>query len=304
MSASNFDFLRTQWADLHASATRAEALVHPDARAACFYARRTLELAVDWLFKHDRTLKLPYQENLSALIHEPTFRNAVGPALFAKVRVIKELGNLAVHSQKPVRQFDALTAVRELFHFSFWIARTYGRGGRPPDGLAFDEAALTKETAAAKQTLDQLQRLETQLREKDEKLTDLLTGRTAIDEELQRLRAEIAQAKKANTAQTDTHDYSETETRDFFIDLLLKEAGWELAQPGRDTEFPVTGMPNEAGAGFVDYVQWGDDGKPLGLVEAKRTKKSPHLGQQQAKLYADCLEKQFGRRPAIFYSNG
>src|SRR5262245_3833957 len=63
-------------------------------------------------------------------------------------------------------------------------------------------------------------------------------------------------------------------------------------------------MPNEKGEGFVDYVLWGDDGKPLGLVEAKRTKRDARVGQQQAKLYADCLEKQFGQRPVIFYSNG
>ena len=72
--------------------------------------------------------RLPYQEHLSALIHEPTFRTAVGPAIFAKVRLIKDLGNLAVHSHKPIRQFDALTAVRELHHFAFWLARTYARG--------------------------------------------------------------------------------------------------------------------------------------------------------------------------------
>ena len=63
-------------------------------------------------------------------------------------------------------------------------------------------------------------------------------------------------------------------------------------------------MPNEKGEGFVDYVLWGDDGKPLGLVEAKRTKRDARVGQQQAKLYADCLEKQFGQRPVIFYTNG
>ncbi|MFO0700221.1 MAG: DEAD/DEAH box helicase family protein [Nitrospira sp.] len=56
--------------------------------------------------------------------------------------------------------------------------------------------------------------------------------------------------------------------------------------------------------GFVDYVLWGDDGKPLGLVEAKRTRRDARIGQQQAKLYADCLERQFGQRPVIFYSNG
>ena len=63
-------------------------------------------------------------------------------------------------------------------------------------------------------------------------------------------------------------------------------------------------MPNGSGEGFVDYVLWGDDGKPLALVEAKRTKKDARVGQQQAKLYADCLEAAFGRRPAIFFTNG
>jgi type I site-specific restriction endonuclease len=63
-------------------------------------------------------------------------------------------------------------------------------------------------------------------------------------------------------------------------------------------------MPNNQGKGFVDYVLWGDDGKPLGLVEAKRTAAIRASGQQQAKLYADCLERQFGQRPLIFYSNG
>src|ERR1019366_4350015 len=149
----------------------------------------------------------------------------------------------------------------------------------------------------------QLQRLETELRERDEKLSSLLADKTALDAELTRLRGEVAEAKKTNTAQADTHNYSEAETRDYFIDLLLKEAGWALDKQ-LDREYPVTGMPNEKGDGFVDYVLWGDDGKPLGLVEAKRTKRDARVGQQQAKLYADCLEKQFGQRPVIFYTNG
>ena len=63
-------------------------------------------------------------------------------------------------------------------------------------------------------------------------------------------------------------------------------------------------MLNNAGKGYVDYVLWGDDGKPLGLVEAKRTSSNPTKGKQQAKLYADCLEQKFNQRPVIFYSNG
>ena len=128
-----------------------------------------------------------------------------------------------------------------------------------------------------KQTVEQLQQLEAALRERDEKLAALLADKTALDEELKRLRAEVAEAKKAAAAQPDTHDYSEAETRDYFIDLLLKEAGWPLDQP-RDREFEVSGMPNKQGKGFVDYVLWGDDGKPLGLVEAKRTRRDARVG--------------------------
>ncbi len=300
---SNFAFLQAEWPALHDAATKAESLAYPDSRAACFYARRGLEVVVHWLYKHDASLRLPYQDNLSALVHEPTFRNAVGPAVFAKVKLIKDLGNLAVHSHKKILESDALVVVRELFHVGYWLAHTYARGAKPPPGLAFDPNALPK-TALPKQTIEQLQRLETELRQRDEKLSALLADKTTLDAELTRLRVEIAAAKKANTAQADTHNYSEAETRDYFIDLLLREAGWVFTKPGEDTEYPVTGMPNESGEGFVDYVLWGDDGKPLGLNEAKRTKKDPRIGQQQAKLYADCLEKKFGQRPIIFYSNG
>jgi len=137
--SSNFQFIQNEWREIYDGASRAESLVMSDARAACFYARRALEQAVAWLYKHDSSLRLPYQDHLSALIHEPTFRAATGPAVFAKARVIKELGNLAVHSNKPVRQFDALAAVKELFHFTFWLARTYARDGKPADTLAFDQ---------------------------------------------------------------------------------------------------------------------------------------------------------------------
>ena len=304
MSDTNFQFLCPEWPDLHEAAVKAEALAYSDARSACFYARRTLELAVHWLYKYDPALKLPYRENLSALIHEPTFRKAVGPVTFAKARLIKEVGNLAVHSPKPMRQFDALTATRELFHFCFWLARSYARGTKPADGLAFNPDLLTKAAPVSGPTQEQLERLETQLRERDEKLAGLFRDKTALDAELNRVRGEIAEVKKANAARPDDHDYSEAETRDYFIDLLLREAGWVFTKPGEDTEYPVTGMPNNTGEGFVDYVLWGDDGLPLALNEAKRTKRDPRVGQQQAKLYADCLEKKFGRRPIIFYSNG
>jgi len=300
---TQFAFLQREWSTVFDAAARAETAVHVDPRTGCFYARRALELAVAWAYKHDPALKLPYQDNLSALIHEPSFKQTAGDAVFSKARVIVTLGNRAVHSHRAIPADDALVAVRELFHVTYWLARTYGRTARPAPGLAFDPKALPKAGPAPRQTAEQLQSLEAGLRERDEKLTALLADKNALDEELKRLRAEVAAAKKAAAAQPDTHDYSEAETRDYFIDLLLKEAGWPLDQP-RDREFEVSAMPNKEGKGFVDYVLWGDDGKPLGLVEAKRTRRDARVGQQQAKLYADCLERQFGQRPIIFYSNG
>lgn len=302
---SNFAFLQAEWGLVFESAQKAEHHAHADARSACFYARRALELAVSWLYTHDKALKLPYQDNLSALIHEPSFRALVGDALFTKARLVKDMGNLAVHSTKKVAATDALAATRELFHFCFWLARTYGRIGRPDPGLAFRSELLPKpaDGAGAAQSAEQLKKLGEQLREKDTKLSEMLASHAALDVELQKLRDEVAAAKKANSAVPDTHDYSEAETRKAYIDLLLREAGWQLTPP-RNFEVEVAGMPNAEGKGFVDYVLWGDDGKPLMLVEAKRTTKSPMAGQQQAKLYADCLEKQFGQRPVICYSNG
>ncbi|MCC6867319.1 MAG: DUF4145 domain-containing protein, partial [Burkholderiales bacterium] len=304
---SQFTFLQHEWAAVFDAAARAETAVHADPRTACFYARRALELAVSWAYKHDAALKLPYQDNLSALIHDPSFKEAAGEAVFSKARVINTLGNRAVHGHRAIPLDDAMVAVRELFHVAYWLARTYGRAVRPAPGLTFNASAVSKATPVRGPTAEQLQQLEAGLRERDEKLAALLADRTTLDEDLKRLRVEVAAAKQAAAAQPDTHDYSEAETRDYFIDLLLKEAGWSLDQPPghpKTREFEVSGMPNNEGKGFVDYVLWGDDGKPLGLVEVKRTRRDARVGQQQAKLYADCLERQFGQRPLIFYSNG
>lgn len=299
---NNFEFLSAEWKDLHEAATKAEQTAIPDPRTSCFYARRALELAVAWAYKFDRALKLPYQDNISALIHEPTFKQTAGDAIFNKAKVLVTLGNRAVHSHRDIPQTDSIQAVKELFHFCYWFARLYSRRNRPDAQLTFDEQLLPT-TLIPKQTLDQLKRLETQLQEKDEKLSVVLADKDKLGEEIKRLRKEVAEAKKAAKAIPDDHNYSETETRDYFIDLLLKEAGWPLDQ-SRDREFPVTGMPNNKGDGFVDYVLWGDDGKPLAVVEAKRTRRDPRVGEQQAKLYADCLEAMYGQRPIIFCSNG
>ena len=246
---------------------------------------------------------MPYEEKLSALIHEPTFKVAAGEAVFSKAKVINTLGNHAVHRAGPIQAADALVAVRELFHVTYWFAHTYARGDKPAPNIQFDPVVRAAQSRHARQSVEQIQKLESELRTQDELLAAALAEKSGLAEKIAVLQAEVAAAKKAAMAQPDTHDYSEAETRDYFIDLLLKEAGWRLDEP-RNREYAVMGMATPDGNGFVDYVLWGDDGKPLALVEAKRTRKSAQIGQQQAKLYADSLESMFARRPLIFYSNG
>jgi type I restriction enzyme R subunit len=307
---SQFAFLRAEFADIHEHAARAEAAAHADPRAACFYARFALETLVKWLYRHDGTLRDPYETTLAARIHEPTFRRVVGERLVAKARIVKDLGNAAVHESRPVPLPSAVTALRELFHLAYWLARTYARGPKPDPALVFSPDKLLRPAAIQAATLKQLQEIERrhadEVRAREETEARRLaseTERTRIEAELAALRAEVARARAANEARPDTHDYDEAATRDTFIDLLLAEAGWALGKSAV-TEMRVAGMPNQAGEGFVDYVLLGDDGKPLGLVEAKRTKRDARVGQQQAKLYADCFDAQFGQRPVIFYSNG
>jgi type I restriction enzyme R subunit len=307
---SQFAFLKPEFSAVYELARKAETMAVSDPRGACFYARLALETAVKWMYANDRSLRSPYDEALSALLYEGTFRNLVGNALVAKTRIIKDLGNSAVHDMRAVAPQNAINAVRELFHFSYWLVRTYARGTKPEAGLAFSPDALPRAVQVESSTLAKLQALAKD-REASEKARAEAEAarlkseedRALLDAEIKRLQAEIAAAKQANQATPDTHDYNEAQTRDAFIDILLAEAGWALNQT-RDREYAVKGMPNNAGEGFADYVLWGDDGKPLAVIEAKRTKRDARVGQQQAKLYADCLEAEFGVRPTIFYTNG
>lgn len=299
---SNFIFLKTNWPDLAASAVEAEQQVNSAPRTSCFHARRTLELGVKWLYANDNYLKKPYADNLAALIHEPSFRDNLEPCLFPKILTIQKIGNLAVHSDKPISSGDALHVLKELFHFLYWLARSYS-----PSALARQAFEISripqKDSSVSDKNAEQLTKLQADLVEKDARLAAKEAELAKTQEEIASLQAQIQQYKQRNSAVPDDHDYSEAETRDYFIDLLLKEAGWDITQPDVQ-EYPITGMPNNTGEGFVDYLLWGDDGLPLAVVEAKRTKKDARIGQQQAKLYADCLQQMKGQRPIIFFTNG
>lgn len=104
---------------------------------------------------------------------------------------------------------------------------------------------------------------------------------------------------------------SEANTRKLYIDSYLREAGWEvleeenLVQPGMaGIEIEVEGMPNTTGQGFCDYVLYGRDGRPLAIVEAKKTAVSPEKGRHQVDLYGECMKNKYGYKPVLYYTNG
>ena len=301
---SNFAFLQSiAWPKMHADCTRAESYATSDPRSACFYSRRTVEHLVDYLYSV-LALPIPYKNDLAAKINDPKFKSKVGVGIATKLNLIRKLGNTAVHDAQPISPRAALDALRELHHVMLWAAFRYSTKPQAvPMKSAFD---LKIAAQAAPLTRQEVAQLAAKFAAQDEAHAKTLAEKdelaAAQAAEIAALREAVKQAQAANQ-QTDDRDYNEAETRDRFIDVILAEAGWPLAET-KDREYPVTGMPTADGTGYADYVLWGQDGLPLATVEAKRTTNSPQVGQQQAKLYADCLEQMTGRRPVIFYTNG
>ncbi|MFT3901329.1 MAG: DEAD/DEAH box helicase family protein [Gordonia sp. (in: high G+C Gram-positive bacteria)] len=296
---SNFAFVRQTLPSVYEDCSRAESYLSSDPRTACFYSRRVVEEIVDYLYDV-LSLREPYRNDLAAKIDDTAFKRQVPLGITQKMTAIRRIANTAVHDNRQIRPDISLQVLRELFNVAVWTS--YHHSAKPDvvplqarfdPKLAAQSAPLTRSEAA---------QLFAKFQEQDRAHAKAFEEREAAHAaEIAELKAQIAAAQAE--AKPDDRDYSEAESRDLFIDVLLNEAGWPLDQ-ARDREYEVSGMPNADGKGFVDYILWGDDGLPLAVVEAKRTSKSPEVGQQQAKLYADCLEKQFGRRPVIFYSNG
>lgn len=300
---SNFGFIKQEWPAIYDNCARAESYVENDPDAACVYSRRAIELLIRHLYDVVH-LPTPYRDDLAARINDSGFKSEIGMGIERKFNLIRYYGNKAAHGAKRISPRTSLQVLRELFHVVVFAAFRYSRiPEQVPTGTQFD---LQLAATLAPLTQKEIVALADKFREQDDAHARQLADRdelvAAKDAEIAALRHEIADAQKANTL-PDNHDYSEAETRTLYIDVLLRESGWLLSDE-RDREYPVTGMPNTTGVGYVDYVLWGANGLPLALIEAKRTTRSSMQGQQQAKLYADRLEAEFGRRPIIFCSNG
>lgn len=210
---------------------------------------------------------------------------------------IIKLGNLAVHTERSVQASDALASLQGLFEFIQWVDYCYGTDY---EKRKFDETLIPKEKVVV--DTKKIKEQESLLGEKDA--------------EIEALRKQVEQMSEQITAAKEQHqqdrtfvaaDLSEFKTRKIYIDVDIKQMGWKFTGVDADVqeEYPVEGMAGVVGQmGYVDYVLFGKDGLPLAVVEAKRSSKDPNIGRKQAVLYADCLERKFGRRPMMFTTNG
>lgn len=282
---TNFDFLKTEpqfatFADVSVSAQKVFTIDYATSVLNC---RRSMEFAVKWLYSVDSSLKMPYQDKLVTLMNTNDFKDMVGPDIYKRMDYIRIVGNNAAHNAKNITKDQAKLALQNLFVFMDFVAYCYAKD-------------YTEQTFNEK-LLDQLE-------------SDPIKDSQEVDvekliKENKKLKEQLTQ-RRENREESYTQkplELSEFATRKAYIDVMLTDAGWEYNRNWKD-EYPIEEMPNHSGFGFADYVLFGEDGRPLAVIEAKKTCVDVSKGRQQAVLYADYLEMKFKRRPIIFLSNG
>lgn len=308
----NFGFLenKREYELFSGACMDAERILESSPVMSAVASRKALELCVKWVYSIDSSLEpIEYREGLQSLLHNNGFPSLMNYTLWKRLQYVVKNGNESVHTSKSLNRDDAILSLSILFDFVQWIDYCYGR-----DYIerSFDEAKIpdaTKESekiqAQYKQVILDVQRNADKIvDEKDKEIDRLLK----LNEEL---RQKMEKQKTENVKNRDysyNPDMSEWETRKRYIDADIKANGYIFDQNLRrnciEIEYEVVGMPNDTGIGYADYVIWGDTGKIIAVVEAKRTSKSADLGRNQAKLYADCIQNMQGIRPVMFYTNG
>lgn len=299
----NFDFLKEQGAyyELFADACIEAEKIFATSPAMCAVGcRKALELAVKWVYAADSSISMPYKDNLASLLHEYSFKECLDERVWRPLLGINKLGNLAVHTDKLVKPADAALSLRSLFNFIDWIDYCYGANYVE---RCFDEKKIpAKGVPLSKQQVAAIKAQGALVAKQEDEIKSLEAKLGAMAEQLASERAANQQSRTFNP-----EEISEFETRKRYIDWDLGLAGWSIGDDVVE-EREVHGMPvepgNNTGTGYIDYLLLGKDGRPLAILEAKRTSKSAQKGKQQARLYADCLQAEFGYRPLIFLSNG
>ena len=283
---TNFDFLKNEqkfnsFADV---AISAEKILLIDYAASVLNCRRAMEFAIKWMYSVDRSLIMPWDDKLVSLMRTDEFRGIVDEDLLRRMDFIRKLGNTAAHAGKKISREQAILCLENLYIFMDFVAYCYAENY--VEGF-FDASLLEEKPAVAVIPP-----------ETDLKMDELMKENAVLREELT-----VRREEKKQTYVPKPLDISEYKTRKIYIDTMLEDVGW-IEGKNWMNEYEIPGMPNKSGVGYADYVLFGDDGRILAVVEAKRTCVDVSKGRQQAQLYADLIEKKQGFRPVVFLTNG
>ena len=283
---TNFSFLKAypQFAELTEYCEDAEAFALTKPILSAISARNALEFVIKYVYKA-KVGYLPVQASLFELIESYEISNFINDQVIKdSLHYIRILGNNAAHNNK-IRTTEAMLGLENLHFFVGEILILLGVLDEYP---VFDKALIEKKTEEKPIEVENIE----------------------VHGEAEKVFNEGIQHGATLNAQRPAY-MSEAKTRKLLIDLYLKEAGWDVCEqedvcvPGKaGIEIKVLGMPNGTGEGFCDYVLYGRDGKPLAIVEAKKTSVSPEKGRHQVCLYGECMRAKYGYVPVLYYTNG
>lgn len=284
----NFDFLKDidDFKKLYSYCHQAELAVYTAPSLSVVASRNALESLVKsfYIIKYGN---YPENESLYDLITDGCFSSYLDDALLSSVHFVRKIGNDGAHGEEVPKKsaINVLRALQDVIKglFSFLKVDI----GKPLfDKKIYDEPNNNNPIPP---------------------YSVVPGSEPEKPEEIEKYKNGINASVKAKSSL----DFTEAETRKTYIDIALNDAGWKVCEMEGAikagmacVEIKLQGMPNAEGVGYADYVLFDDDGKPIAVIEAKKTSKDEIVGSQQAKLYADCIEKIYEVRPVIFYTNG
>lgn len=290
---SNFTFLNDKWPTLAKLGTQAESYLHTDNNASMLKMRMFGEQIIDHILAHLKIEvdKFANQDDKIKLLRSSGINGAV-PDLFD---IVRRYGNKANHEGYENKK-DALECLVSMYRIAAWfyIKVTKDTSIKPlkykiPKKVTAKAPVYNiEEYAKEKEEIKEEHRKEVKSLKEEAKIAVV----TELDQALQK---EVEETLELN----------EAETRKKLIDIMLADAGWDINNKELvKLEFPLENHKEAGKKGFVDYVLLNKKGKPIAVVEAKKSSVDPIIGRQQAVEYANTIERDYGIRPIVFYTNG
>ncbi|GAB2518572.1 type I restriction endonuclease subunit R [Microbulbifer agarilyticus] len=306
MKSQNFEFLREHNSTLADLAGCAEAVLHLDPGSALTRLRAFAEEVTKSIYKEERLPRMP-MANFHELVRSSVFESCVDRSLIHQLNFLRVQGNETAHGAKGDLR-SAQMALGTAHQLAMYMAVRY-YGGKKADISVFQDVVdPTVELSQLQKSVSKYQaEVKAQAVQLEQAIEQLDKERTRNSANIEPPHKQDAVAKQAQSHRVaNSLQWSEAKTRQLLIDTMLEKAGWDTTNTQQVTlEHPVDFQPTASGTGYADYVLWGEDGQPLAVIEAKKSGEvNLQAGREQARIYADGLEKMGYRRPVIFYTNG